>query len=248
MKAGTRTEINLHRTNVKRAYTPKSDCKDISQYKFDKTYYNAIVGANFTYTQSQCTDLCLQAFIVSACACFDLQFDAIVVASSLQACLNQSQIRCANRAYAAYTDGSDISDALKDKCDSMCPLECESNELSTEVSTSSFPTEDYANIIKNFAVLRNAFASPNDINQEVLAQNTLAFNVFFNDLEYTQIEESPVNDLVDLVANVGGTVGVFIGISILSLAEVIEFFIEAGIIICKAKIAPKKKKKNAYKV
>ena len=45
------------------------------------------------------------------------------------------------------------------------------------------------------------------------------------------MEESEINDIVDLVANIGGTVGVLVGMSIFSFAEILEFIIEAGIII-----------------
>ena len=71
------------------------------------------------------------------------------------------------------------------------------------------------------------------INFDEITKNSLALNIYFNDLEYTQIEETEKNDIVDLVANVGGTVGVFIGISILSFAELLEFFIEICFIMFK---------------
>jgi len=55
------------------------------------------------------------------------------------------------------------------------------------------------------------------------------------------VEESEINDIVDLVANIGGTVGVLVGMSILSFAEILEFIIEAGIIIYELN---KKNRKN----
>jgi hypothetical protein len=44
---------------------------------------------------------------------------------------------------------------------------------------------------------------------------------------------------VSLLANVGGNLGLFLGVSVLSLCELIDFFIE---IICVAKIRRKEEK------
>ncbi len=37
------------------------------------------------------------------------------------------------------------------------------------------------------------------------------FYVYYDDHEYTEIQESPAVDLITLIANLGGTIGVFIG-------------------------------------
>jgi hypothetical protein len=51
-------------------------------------------------------------------------------------------------------------------------------------------------------------------------------NVFYNDVSYTAYVENPSLTGDVLLGNIGGVLGLFIGISIMSLMEVFELFIE----------------------
>jgi len=242
MKAGSLTDVVIHKTSYKRAYTPKSECKDFNKFSFDRTYFNILTNANYSYSQSQCFDVCLQSNIIRKCGCYDLKY---LIQDNAKPCLNRTQIRCANLAYGEFIDG-DIQQA----CESRCPLECESTELEIYQSSSSFPSSDYFNIIKNFEVVKNNYDQDviKNLTIEDLQIAVLALNIYFNDLAYTQIEESEISDLVDLIANIGGTVGVFVGISILTFAEVLEFFLEVFITTYKLYFKKQLKKEDTYKV
>ena len=61
---------------------------------------------------------------------------------------------------------------------------------------------------------------------ERLLDGALSFNVYYDALEYTLISEKPQTLLVDLVSNIGGLLGIFIGISFLSILEIFEFLFE----------------------
>jgi hypothetical protein len=62
--------------------------------------------------------------------------------------------------------------------------------------------------------------------------------VFYDRLSYTEITEKPSVPFVDLVSNVGGTFGLFIGISLLSFLEVVELIYEMLSIFSNKKIIP----------
>ena len=49
------------------------------------------------------------------------------------------------------------------------------------------------------------------------------FSVYFSDLSMTVIDERPVYNLVIVLSNFGGLLGLYLGISVLTLLEVIEF-------------------------
>ena len=240
MKEGTLTDVGLHKTIYKKAFTPVSECKDLEKFEFDKEFYNEIINSNYSYSQSQCYDVCLQDKIIHVCDCYDLQYLAPCDKPKTKPCLNQTQVRCANLVYGDFTDDGDI----KQECDPRCPLECESVELQTYVSSSSFPSVEYSNIIKHFNSVESHFGPNETLDQVKLSLNTLALNIYFNDLEFTHVEENEINDIVDLIANIGGTVGVLVGMSVLSFAEILEFLIEAGIIIYE--INAKKSKNDGY--
>lgn len=60
-----------------------------------------------------------------------------------------------------------------------------------------------------------------------LDQNTvLAVNVFYSSSSYMKITEQPAITIYDLLPNVGGTMGLFVGISALSFVEIVEILIE----------------------
>jgi hypothetical protein len=50
--------------------------------------------------------------------------------------------------------------------------------------------------------------------------------VFYDRLSFNEITEKPSFTFVDLISNVGGTFGLFIGISLLSFLEIVEIIYE----------------------
>ena len=59
-----------------------------------------------------------------------------------------------------------------------------------------------------------------------LKERSIYLNIFYSNLNYLQISESPKTSLNDLMSNVGGTLGLYIGISFLSLIEIVEIVCE----------------------
>ena len=49
------------------------------------------------------------------------------------------------------------------------------------------------------------------------------FNVFFSELSMTVIEERPVYNLVSVVSNFGGLLGLYLGFSVLTILELVDF-------------------------
>jgi len=90
-------------------------------------------------------------------------------------------------------------------CGNDCPLECDSIEYETSLSFNKFITNNTDNIV--------------------------SFILFYTSLDYTMIDQISKMDGYDLISNIGGNLGLFIGISFLSFAEFIELFIEIIYII-----------------
>lgn len=77
-------------------------------------------------------------------------------------------------------------------------------------------------------------------NGEIETDSVLAVKVFYSTGSYTKITEKPALELKDLIPNVGGTLGLFLGIGVLSFVEIIEILIEI-LYSCMSKIKPVKK-------
>ena len=68
-------------------------------------------------------------------------------------------------------------------------------------------------------------------------------NVYYKNIYYTSIVESPSITLVSLVSNLGGNLGLFLGLSVLSLLEIFELIISLSTAVnhhvrSKSKIRP----------
>jgi hypothetical protein len=57
-------------------------------------------------------------------------------------------------------------------------------------------------------------------------ENQVRFRVYYKSLKHTVIIQSPKMILSDLISNVGGIIGVFLGISFLSFIEIIDFILQ----------------------
>lgn len=92
--------------------------------------------------------------------------------------------------------------SISDLCSNYCPIECDS--VTYTVSAKSV-SENFKNISRIF--------------------------VYYRSLKYTAISQQQSIYLSDLVSNIGGILGLFIGISFLSFIEIIEFLVECLFIL-----------------
>jgi hypothetical protein len=125
-------------------------------------------------------------------------------------------------------------------CSAECPAECSFVEYSIVQTSSNFPPASYLYYIlsqsetlsqKYFnrsaqmfqAAMYNFstdFVPSMDVLQSTLSGKLLSLNIFYDDLVYTSIEESPKTCLIDLIAGMGGTL-VKISIKNISFLELI---------------------------
>ena len=123
-------------------------------------------------------------------------------------------------------------------CQGYCPLECDRIEYPVFLSSNSFPCGKYTELLMNNSVFTNHLvlkgynlSSLTSADYHALAkQSLLALNVYFDDLKYALISESPKTSIFDLIANIGSALGLFIGISLLSFFEIFEYMMELGLI------------------
>ncbi len=64
------------------------------------------------------------------------------------------------------------------------------------------------------------------INAESARNSIVSVNLFYQSLSYTQSDEDEACDWICLLANIGGTLGLFMGAGVLSLGEIVEVLME----------------------
>ena len=105
---------------------------------------------------------------------------------------------------------------IRNKCKDECPLECEYTTYDWSMSSLDYPSLPFfQSITKNSKFYSNfTFVE--------YKESHLRVNIFFDNMEYTEIIETPMKSFFDLISNLGGVLGIFLGFSIFSFVELIE--------------------------
>ena len=221
LDVGHITNIAVHKSYISKLPKPYSDCTqnldDINS--FDSDLFRFIIKQNNTYRQTDCYNLCYQNKLYQECSCQDSSLTKYIVDSSI--CLTQTQSACLYKVFTYFT-----KNGFNELCSDYCPAECQSIQYSISTSSSLYPSRAYAYNMLQDPSLLNRFDNPSQVTYETLKESTLGVSVYFDALESTNIEESPQIEFVDLIAGIGGTLGLFLGISVLSLFEFVEIFLE----------------------
>ena len=212
---GTENNFILNKFVDKKLPIPYSTCVSTS----DSLLFKEIVDANITYTREYCLTLCACKQFTQTCNCscpsvYENQM------------FNQS---CYNFNSYCVIDEM-LSEDLKKTCYNLCALECESTsfEVTTQSSQYDFITDqDLANI-------EECSRYPNDC-----YDNSLVITFYYETLKYTETTQIAKTTIPDIISMVGGTMGLFLGLSLLSFIEVFGFFIHVVFIFIQ-KLKPKK--------
>lgn len=128
-------------------------------------------------------------------------------------------------------------------CLYQCPHECHSTSYNMRISYGEYPSKrrmfSLASQDKSglytwaFQVNEsNQSLSKSEFNSLKLARASLVkVFIYFKNIKYTKISEAPLTSFLGLIANIGGTLGLFIGISLLSFVELIELSLDVATII-----------------
>ena len=214
---GFYTDIAVTRTFSTKMAAPFSDCLDsLNEQNTKSNDYFGLIYKRFGkdgYSQKYCVKVCLQKYFNDNCFCTDFSLPYYIDnVKNATFCINETQLSCLERMEQKFFDGSAI-----DNCQSNCPIECSRNLIDMSVSTANYPSKWF---IKDLILGDNETAY--DETSSDFGKRYLVMNVFYADLSFTIISESPAMTDLALIGNLGGTLGLFIGISFLSVAENLE--------------------------
>ncbi len=223
IQAGTKTYVSVNREFKNKLSSPYSNClRDLSNppNSYAASLFSHFHSLNVNYyDQDFCFTLCFQDKLIHKCNCTDIIAPTIL---NISYCETVNELKCLND----FNDFFSKSD-LNSFCENACPSQCQSIEYKLGLSTSSFPTLSYAKSIQDSHLNVNNF--PSDINDTELIEfcnkGFLKVIVSYDNLYYTSVDEVPAMTLNDLLGNLGGQLGLFIGISFLSLVELIELIV-----------------------
>ena len=201
------TNLAIKKTIKNKSPLPYSDCADLTSFKSE--LYDFIINSKKKYRQYDCFNLCRQKLIIQNCGCYYAKYPILYDSAP---CLNLTQWVCISR------PENDLNSINQIECSKVCPLECDSIAYDIQMSTASYPTDQLWSLWN--------YKSLNKINIESniasYPSSSLAFNIYFPYLEYTQITESPKTSWFDLISQIGGSIGIFLGLSVFHFLEIFE--------------------------
>ena len=217
---GELTNIAVERTFRHNLPTPYSNCElgDEQTKDFYSDLYDIIVKSDYEYNQQFCFSQCVQKEIISLYNCsYPFSFSLL----NSEQCINETKLNLTEAYYFKL-----ISDSfLEDNCRSLCPLECNSTEYHVSVSSVQIIGDYYADFLKENPNLLQDFVT-RPVNARTAQESVVVMNIFYDSLAYTKSTEIAQMDLVALLSNIGGTLSLFLGVSVFSLFEIVEVLFE----------------------
>jgi hypothetical protein len=169
--------------------------------------------------------LCYKIKSESYCNCTD---NVLNLDYSSKLCIDDQELKCIMHIYYEIFTKDNY---VEKNCIPHCPLECKSIQLSTSLSSSQYPIENYFELLKNDKILQETVFKSG--NWSFIKNSILKININYESLSYIYIRESEVLLFIYFISYIGGQMGLFLGTSFLSFIEMFEVLIEAFFIILK---------------
>ena len=202
ISSGANNYFLVKRTLDQKLESPFNEClKDINQFPFNKTIIDYLNKTNRKYNQVECFNLCFNLYYnqTNPCNCnLDSLDDILYIKCSYN--IKRTNLNVSN-CTDNFIETFQSSDPFE-KCSKYCPLECDSNKLLVSLNTRELPRT--GNITKGFDYTE--FKT-----YENVSKSFFSIYVYYEDLDYTLIEQIPKIQIFDLISNIGGLFGLFLG-------------------------------------
>lgn len=162
VQTGTASNIEVTKTVYSKLDAPFSSCRKDVKTILPTDSEIFIKSLQITeYSQKICYEVCLQYVrIIDQCGCADPSVP--IIDKSYPLCMNETTLACVK----SVRDEFD-SNSIQETCDSYCPLECDSMEFSTSVSSSNYPSDYYLTILRQQANFTNKYNPTNTFSPSI---------------------------------------------------------------------------------
>jgi hypothetical protein len=218
IQPGYKTSVALSRSFKTNLPRPYSDCLIDNQNNsgFRSELFDLVQNSPYRYTQPTCFLQCFQSVILLKCNCSYSSLTSLFPNDTHQ-CLTSAEIDCMKSLISK--DHLLRNGFFQDNCSKSCPLECYKDEFDESLSSFELVPDLYLDILKmKDFVNYNEKSSPQ--------KSFVNFNIFYKSLSYEVSYESPQTNFIWLIANIGGYLSLFLGVSLFSFVELIQLAIE----------------------
>ncbi|XP_030065412.1 acid-sensing ion channel 4 [Microcaecilia unicolor] len=155
------------------------------------------------YSIAACRLQCEKEAVIRNCDC-----RMVHMPGNETICSPNVYIDCADRTLDSMVDDTSM------QC--TCPTPCNMTRYGKEISMVRIPNKGSARYL----------ARKYKKNETYIKENFLVLDIFFEALNYETIEQKKAYDLAGLLGDIGGQMGLFIGASILTILEILDYIYE----------------------
>ncbi|XP_033108983.1 acid-sensing ion channel 2-like [Anneissia japonica] len=160
------------------------------------TYYDV-------YTLSGCYIECRLSRILSECGCRPIRYPG-----NATECTPKQTTGCAKDVLSRMKNGS------LEACD--CPVPCAYTSFDTSVNYALIPSESVS----------GEMTTKYNVSESYIAENFVLLDVYYEDLNFQAYKQKPAMTFSALLSDVGGQLGLFIGASVLTFAELGQYLLQ----------------------
>ncbi|XP_072010650.1 acid-sensing ion channel 1C-like isoform X2 [Engystomops pustulosus] len=193
---GFQTFVSCQQQRLKYLPPPWGDCKDTP---FTSPYFK-------NYSISACRIDCETLLILKECKC-----RLVYMPGNESICEMEDEVICAEEHLKKIETSSNEKEPL---CE--CQTPCEMVRYGKELSMVKIPSKSASKYM----------AKKYNRTEEYIRDNILVLDIFFEALNYETIEQKKAYEVAGLLGDIGGQMGLFIGASILTILEIIDYLYE----------------------
>lgn len=217
---GFSTSVGLRQLQIKRVDPFKNgSCYDEDRLEAGSIYNKRHKGS--TYTVQGCMYSCLAQAQITMCNCTEGKFR-----TGAKVCSDILEVECIQEVTQRYERG-------ELGCSKSCPQRCSHLSYRTSISSSSW-SSNYVNQIQK--LMRrdkdSNFASMGR-NKDMLRDNFLRINIYFEELNMEKITYSEYYLIENLMSDIGGQLGLWIGVSVITIAEMLKLLLDILHALCR---------------
>ncbi|XP_053132254.1 amiloride-sensitive sodium channel subunit gamma isoform X2 [Hemicordylus capensis] len=207
IETATATSIGMHFTKSRRLSKPYSNCTETGEDIPVRNLYNK------TYSLQICLHSCFQTYMVDKCGCAQYAQPLPPGAQFCNYKKNPNWMYCYYKLHEQF-----VKEELG--CQQTCKEACSMKEWTLTTSLAQWPSTASEKWMLRVLSWDKGRKSNRRLNKTDLANLV----VFYKDLNERFISENPANDVVSLLSNFGGQLGLWMSCSVVCVLEIVEVF------------------------
>lgn len=207
---GRSTSVGMREVRFSRLPPPHGICSKKGDIP---DFYNTYVGT--TYSKLSCLKSCYQQNIIEECGCA-VPFYFVPPEATVCNMLINSTEWCVTNLPNKYADRFSA-------CDQKCPQPCEETEYDLSVSSSEWPSEKYDVFLAEKLSQTNSLYADSDTDDDFTK-----IQIYFQDLIYTYIDQQKAYESMNLISDLGGQLGLWLGLSAITIGELCSLLFSVG--------------------